>query len=118
MVGRAAEVFTDPTGYLASVQGAPPAPPATATAPGWTGEGLLPGAVSTVLAVGGAAAAVWGPRLHGRSADRARTGLRRLDRAAAPLRRLHSGHVGDYVACLVTGMAVLGPRVHPWTAGG
>jgi multicomponent Na+:H+ antiporter subunit D len=30
------------------------------------------------------------------------------ERAVAPLRALHSGHIGDYVAWLVLGVALLG----------
>jgi multicomponent Na+:H+ antiporter subunit D len=60
----------------------------------WTPHGILLGLLSSVLALGIAFLAVAWPR---RPAARAH-----------PLRRLQSGHVGDYVAWLLLGATVLG----------
>ncbi|WP_019925459.1 complex I subunit 5 family protein [Nocardia sp. BMG111209] len=94
--GSAAGAFCDPAGYTAralhTVPAAlPPAPPEV----GWTGIGLGLAALSTTAAV---LVAV--------------LGLARVSRAtpAGPVRmlhRLHSGHLGDYSAWLVTGCALL-----------
>lgn len=67
--------------------------------PAWSAAGVLLGLLSTVLAAALATVAVRRPdRLGG--PDRFR-----------PLRRLHSGHVGDYVAWLVAGASLLGALV-------
>ncbi|MCX5387165.1 complex I subunit 5 family protein [Streptomyces sp. NBC_00083] len=72
-----------------------------AHAPHWTLPGLLLGLASTALAVGLAGAAVRGP-------------ARREPYAwTEPLRRLHSGHIGDYVAWLLVGTALLGGLALP-----
>ncbi|MBT2386811.1 hypothetical protein, partial [Streptomyces sp. ISL-11] len=52
-----------------------------------------------------AAAAVWGPRLPARPLRRTLAATGRT--VLVPLRRLHSGHLGDYVTWLVVGMAGL-----------
>ncbi|GGX74688.1 complex I subunit 5 family protein [Streptomyces anandii] len=65
----------------------------------WTAAGVLLDLLSTALAVGLAALAVVRPRW-----------LAAPDRAL-PLRRLQSGHVGDYVAWTLLGMALLGALV-------
>jgi multicomponent Na+:H+ antiporter subunit D len=98
-VSRGAELFTDRDGYLAqALFEAPGHTPAVSPAVTWTVPGLLLGLLSTVLAV--AIAAVG---LHLRS-DAAL-------RLPVVLRRLHSGHVGDYVAWLFAGTAVLAALV-------
>jgi multicomponent Na+:H+ antiporter subunit D len=52
-----------------------------------------------------AALGLFGRRLRSPLASR----LERVgERALAPLRALHSGHIGDYVAWLVSGVALLG----------
>jgi multicomponent Na+:H+ antiporter subunit D len=103
-VGRAVETFLDGPGYVAqalhgAAAGTGPTPPEA----GWTTTGVLLGLLSAALAVGLAALALWAPRLHGLA--------RRAARPAAPLltglRRVHSGHVGDYVAWLFVGVAAL-----------
>ncbi|WP_406348364.1 complex I subunit 5 family protein [Streptomyces sp. NBC_01597] len=71
----------------------------------WTPVGVLLGLLSTVLAVGLAALAVTRPKL-----------LAAPD-WALPLRRLQSGHVGDYVACVLLGAALLGALALPGIAG-
>ncbi|MEV5376718.1 proton-conducting transporter membrane subunit [Streptomyces nondiastaticus] len=92
-VTAAAEAFTDHGGYAAAVlDGRPAAHPAGAydwwT---WTGAGL--GLLSAALAVALAALSV------GRGS--------RAVPGSAPLRRLHSGHVGDYVAWAVAGIGLV-----------
>lgn len=69
------------------------------TAPWWTASGIALGLLSALLAAGFATAAV-------RRAPRRDTGG--LYRAAVlPLRRLHSGLLGDYVAWLTVGLVAL-----------
>lgn len=72
----------------------------------WTAHGVLLGVASTLLAAALAALAVTRP-----------------DRTAAPgwgtpLRRLQSGHVGDYVAWLLVGATALGALALPGVLGG
>ncbi|MEV6612174.1 complex I subunit 5 family protein [Kutzneria sp. NPDC051319] len=98
-LGAGAQRFLDRAGLLAqTLHGAP------ATAVGhldveWTGSGVTLGLLSAALAVG-----IGFVGVH--------FGLGRLRGALkAPLHvvhRLHSGHVGDYVAWLVLGMAAVG----------
>ncbi|GAA2785116.1 hypothetical protein GCM10010521_74220 [Streptomyces rameus] len=71
----------------------------------WTAHGVLLGVASTVLAVALAALAVTRPRWVAAPAW------------AAPLRRLQSGHVGDYVAWLLVGVTVLGALALPGVLG-
>jgi formate hydrogenlyase subunit 3/multisubunit Na+/H+ antiporter MnhD subunit len=110
-VGRAlacaAVTFADRTGYLAQVGGLPApglrqAPPAVE----WTVSGVLLGLLSVAVALAFALTAIHPPR---RAALRplrtaAQVATRRL---VVPLRRLHSGHLGDYVAWLMVGLAGL-----------
>ncbi|MCA1220887.1 complex I subunit 5 family protein [Streptomyces sp. 8L] len=80
--------------------------PGGATAPAvWSLHGVLLGVLSTCLAAGLAAYAVRGPH-RSRARD-----------LTAPLRRLHSGHVGDYVAWMLVGMALLGALALPGVVG-
>ncbi|MEU1271598.1 complex I subunit 5 family protein [Streptomyces sp. NPDC005799] len=72
----------------------------------WTGPGVLLGLLSTGLAVGLAALAAVRPKL-----------LTCPDWALA-LRRLQSGHVGDYVAWVLVGAALLGALALPGVLGG
>ncbi len=75
---------------------------------GWTRSGVLLGLLSAALAAGLAAAALWGPELPGAPARRVRAGLAALSRrVVVPLRRLHSGHIGDYATWLAAGVALL-----------
>ncbi|MER5525559.1 NADH-quinone oxidoreductase subunit D, partial [Streptomyces sp. NPDC002677] len=76
------------------------------TAVHWTATGVLLGCLSTLLAVGLAALAVTRP------------GLLVTRGWALPLRRLQSGHVGDYVAWLLVGAATLGALALPAVLGG
>jgi formate hydrogenlyase subunit 3/multisubunit Na+/H+ antiporter MnhD subunit len=107
-IADGARAFADRAGYLAAVNGgiAPPPPPTPEAA--WTGSGILLDLLSSVLAVALACAAVWMPVAS-------RSGARALRAAAAmttrgvvvPLRRLHSGLLGDYLMWLTVGMAAL-----------
>ncbi|GGW46221.1 hypothetical protein GCM10010503_23660 [Streptomyces lucensis JCM 4490] len=72
----------------------------------WTAHGILLGLASTALAAALAALAVTRPRWV------AAPGW------AVPLRRLQSGHVGDYVAWLLMGVTVLGALALPGVLGG
>ena len=71
------------------------------TSPHWTLAGVLLGLLSALLAGGLAALAVARPELLG---ERPWTGA---------LRRLQSGHIGDYVAWLLVGTTVLGALALP-----
>ena len=72
----------------------------------WTLAGVLLGLLSALLAVALAALAVARPGRVG-APDR-----------ALPLRRLQSGHVGDYVAWLLVGATALGALALPGLLGG
>jgi multicomponent Na+:H+ antiporter subunit D len=67
----------------------------------WTTAGVLLGLTSTALAVALAALAVARPGLLGARAT------------VLPLRRLQSGHIGDYVAWVLAGAALLGALALP-----
>ncbi|MFH8445156.1 complex I subunit 5 family protein [Streptomyces sp. NPDC018026] len=72
----------------------------------WTPLGVGLGLLSTVLAVALAAVAVGRP------------GLLAVPDWMLPLRRLQSGHVGDYVAWLLVGTALLGALALPGVLSG
>ncbi|MEU6763311.1 proton-conducting transporter membrane subunit [Streptomyces sp. NPDC046853] len=76
-----------------------------APAPHWTPAALLTGALATACAAGCAALAV----------RRAAPG--EPSAWTATLLRLHSGHIGDYVAWFVLGTAVLGALALPGVVG-
>jgi multicomponent Na+:H+ antiporter subunit D len=99
----AAEQFVDGSGYAQAVLhgGAAPAVPAVGayTAPA---HAYLYAAITLVLSLGLAALAIYcdTPLLRG---------VERVGgRLFGPVRALHSGHIGDYVAWLVLGVAALG----------
>ncbi|GAA4216820.1 complex I subunit 5 family protein [Actinocatenispora rupis] len=100
-VGRAAAFTVDGTGYRAQVLHHAAARLPTTLPAYWTWSGVLLGLLSTALAVLVAAVAVAAP-----------AALRRPARTVRPavdvLHRLHSGHVGDYVAWLFAGLAGFG----------
>lgn len=105
----AARTFDDRTGYVADVQGLP-APALLRALPkaAWTPAGVLLGLLSAALAVGLAAAAVWRPDRRWAAARTVRAVAAAGDRhLVLPLRRLHSGLLGDYVAWLTVGLAAL-----------
>lgn len=97
--GHAADAFTDQAGYLAAVLHGRATEPASTPPPHWTTAGVLWGLLATALAVGLALLAVRRPPV----AEPARW--------TTPLRRLHSGHVGDYVAWFLAGVTLLGVLV-------
>ncbi|MEV0533544.1 complex I subunit 5 family protein [Kitasatospora sp. NPDC050463] len=106
-LAHGAVVFTDPAAYAAAVtagQGASPAVPALAAVPvppaAWTTAGVLLGLLSAALAVALATAAV-----HRRTPQLPRR--HPAARGVRALRRLHSGRLGDYLAWLALGVAVL-----------
>ncbi|WP_369174619.1 complex I subunit 5 family protein [Streptomyces sp. R28] len=74
---------------------------AVVPAPHWSPAGVLLDLASTALALGLAALAVTRP------------GFLTLPDRARPLRRLQSGHVGDYVAWVLVGATVLGALALP-----
>ncbi|HMC70064.1 MAG TPA: complex I subunit 5 family protein, partial [Mycobacteriales bacterium] len=104
---HAASAFTDPSAYAKeALTGRAVVAPPEVHVGNWTTAGVLLDLLSAALAVGGAALALYGARL---------ARLRRLAGGGRPvlqgLRRVHSGLVTDYVAWLMTGVAVLGGLV-------
>ncbi|WP_405783212.1 complex I subunit 5 family protein [Streptomyces sp. NBC_00859] len=98
-VAEGARAFTDHAGYLASVRhGGAGVPAAAAPEAIWTLPGVLLGLLSAGLAVAMACAAVWRPSHALRGAGH---------HLVVPLRRLHSGLLGDYLMWLTVGMAAL-----------
>lgn len=71
--------------------------------------GLMPalGLLSALLAVGAAALALWAPRLP----DVVRSAAAPFAPVLSGFRRVHSGHVGDYVAWLFLGVAAFAALV-------
>ena len=104
---HAAAYFTDPTGYAHAALDRVPGGATAARHPGWTGLGIGLGVVSSILALGVA----WGGLFGERLVARAGTWGRGMSRAFTALRRLHSGHIGDYVAWLMTGIAALAAMI-------
>ncbi|MGW5128407.1 hypothetical protein ACWEQ7_31065 [Streptomyces sp. NPDC004069] len=97
----AAAVFTDRGRYAAAVlTHRASAPAGQVPAAGWTATGVALGLLSTGIAVALAVTAVRrrAPRLSARHP---------AARAVRALRRLHSGRLGDYLAWLALGIAVL-----------
>ncbi|MCC9305779.1 NADH-quinone oxidoreductase subunit D [Kitasatospora sp. RB6PN24] len=99
-LAQAARLFTDRVGYLAAAyQGPVPPAPQPVPASDWTVSGALLGLLSAALAVALALLAVhFVHRGPGAALNR---------RLVLPLRRLHSGLVGDYVTWLAVGLAAL-----------
>ncbi|GGM58973.1 cation:proton antiporter [Micromonospora sonchi] len=100
-VGRGAVFFSDQAGYFNQALFAVPAAPAPASAAWWSWSGILLGAASTVLAM-----IIAGISLHVRPPERGHFRSRMIA-GVELVRRLHSGHIGDYVAWLLFGAAVL-----------
>ena len=100
---NAADRFESTRAYVATVLHGAPTPPAPEHATHalltLTGSGVAYGLLSALGAVGLAAAALFWRRLLAAPI---------LVPLTMPLRRVHSGHVGDYVAWLVVGVAALG----------
>jgi multicomponent Na+:H+ antiporter subunit D len=82
------------------------APPVEA-APAYSApaSAYLYSALTLTSSIAVAAAGLFGARLRGSIARGVGAGTRA---AVAPLRAVHSGHIGDYVAWLVAGVALLG----------
>ncbi|WP_104820049.1 proton-conducting transporter membrane subunit [Kitasatospora sp. MMS16-BH015] len=103
-LATAAAAFTDRSAYLAATLTTASPPPGTPPPSAWwTASGLALGLLSAALATALALAAVRrAPRRDPRRSPS------RLHRALLhPLRRLHSGLIGDYVAWLTVGLAAL-----------
>jgi multicomponent Na+:H+ antiporter subunit D len=109
----AGERLADGAGYRAAVLGtAPVAPPVEPVV--WHLAGVVAGFATTAAALALALAVLAGSRIP----ERARTSVRRALRPmVVGLERLHSGHVGDYVAWLLFGAAVIGIAVAAPTLG-
>lgn len=99
----AAQRLIDGPGYARQLLAdAPPAPLEPEPAATWTTTGVVLGLVSAVLALLVAAVGLWTRRMRLAAV---------LDAAMRPLHRLHTGHIGDYVAWMFTGMAVVAALV-------
>ena len=105
VAAAAGEVLTHRSGYAGAVLAGTASPPhVPAPEPLWSPLSVATGLVGVLLALGVAAAALWGPRLPRlarRALAAARTGMRALH-------SVHRAHVGDYVSWLLVGFAVLG----------
>jgi multicomponent Na+:H+ antiporter subunit D len=102
----AAAQFVDGSSYAAVVlRGANGPAVHAASAYSAPPSAYLYSALTLAGALGVAAAGLMGHRLRGSIARRSKDGAHV---AVSPLRALHSGHIGDYVAWLVAGVAVLG----------
>ncbi|HET6794480.1 MAG TPA: complex I subunit 5 family protein [Acidimicrobiales bacterium] len=101
-IGRAAERFVDAGGYASqALSGSPAVATHALSGSWWSSVGTLLALASVILAVGLALIAVYAPLLP----DVVRRGAGRLGPAVGLVRRLHSGHIGDYAAWFVAGVA-------------
>ncbi|MDQ4059265.1 MAG: complex I subunit 5 family protein [Actinomycetota bacterium] len=102
-----AEIFQDREAYASLTLGGDAAageePPVLDTGALRT-KGAVGGVISSFIALGVAIASLWSHRLPRPAA----TTARRLGPVIEGLRRLHSGHVGDYVAWWTFGVALVG----------
>ncbi len=95
-VGRGAELFAESGDYRSQALALTPGhTPEVSPAVAWTTTGVVLGLLSTAIAVVIAGLGLRGARLTA------------LAPVMTGLRRLHSGHVGDYVGWLFAGLAVL-----------
>jgi multicomponent Na+:H+ antiporter subunit D len=99
---RAAAFFLDGPGYAAQALYRHHVVTVSTAASNWTGVGIGLGFVSVA-----AAAAIATAGLYGRSLSERWPQVKRFAGPVALLHRLHSGHIGDYVAWLMMGMAIL-----------
>jgi multicomponent Na+:H+ antiporter subunit D len=102
VANRAGATFIDSAGYARQALHGINVHLVAEQAPNWTGLGLGLSFVSAGLACLIAIAALYGRRV----AD-GLPALRRVFRPVDALQRLHSGHVGDYVAFMMVGMLTL-----------
>jgi len=101
---KAAVDMTDTAGYQSRVLDRTPLPPpAPVRTPVEAGE-FARGLATVLAAVALAAAALFQRRLP----RAARAASRSLSAGIEPLRKLHSGHIGDYIAWLTVGVAAMG----------
>jgi multicomponent Na+:H+ antiporter subunit D len=101
-VSRAAAEFVDKHGYVsAALQGTTTRLSEALPEAEWTTKGVLLGLLTVLLAVGVAAVALWAPKIP----DLAKKAAAPLHPVVTGLRRVHSGHIGDYVAWLFVGVA-------------
>jgi multicomponent Na+:H+ antiporter subunit D len=102
----AAVQFANGSSYAATVLQGGNAPPIEA-GPAYSApaSAYIYSAITLVGAIAVAAAMLFGYRTP-KAASQPVSAITR--RAIAPLRALHSGHIGDYVAWLVAGVALLG----------
>ncbi|MFD5461821.1 complex I subunit 5 family protein [Kitasatospora sp. NPDC127059] len=99
-LARGAALFTDPADYAAAVLAQPGAAPGAPPAADWTTTGALLGLLSAGVAAALATGAV-------RRSTPLLAARHPAARAVRALRRLHSGHLGDYLAWLALGVGVL-----------
>lgn len=99
---RAAAFFIDQSGYISQAFDRAHIVTTSPAVANWTGTGIGLGFVSVLAAIAIAAVAISGPKLSERLPR-----ISDLHRPVELLHRIHSGHVGDYVAWLVMGLAVL-----------
>jgi multicomponent Na+:H+ antiporter subunit D len=103
-LGQGAEQFVDHFGYAQqALHGAPARPVVRPAGIDWTWLGVGLDLLSAVLAIGVAAVGVQAQRVR----ETLRGVLTPFVAAAGVLRRVHSGHVGDYVAWLFVGCTAL-----------
>jgi multicomponent Na+:H+ antiporter subunit D len=99
---RAAAFFLDGPGYAAQALYRHHVVTVSTVASNWTGVGVGLGFVSVA-----AAATIAAAGLYGKSVSERWPQVKLLARPVILLHRLHSGHIGDYVAWLMMGMAIL-----------
>lgn len=100
---HAAAYFTEPVGYARAALAAAGQPAPAPHEGNWDALGLGLGLLSAALAIGFAAAGLYAAPLTERAGVVGRAGSRLM----AALHSLHSGHIGDYVAWLMTGVVFL-----------
>jgi multicomponent Na+:H+ antiporter subunit D len=103
VANRAAATFIDSAGYAHQALYGSSKMISAPNASNWTGLGLVLGFVSALLACLIAGAALYGRRV----VDRILPSLRSVYRPIEFLQKLHSGHVGDYVAWMMMGMTIV-----------
>ena len=102
VANRAAATFIDSAGYAHQALYGSSKMVSAPNASNWTRLGLFLGFLSALLACLIAGATLNGRRL----VDRVLPSLRSIYRPIEFLQRLHSGHVGDYVAWMMMGMTI------------